>query len=240
MKLCAAQIKPVKGDVDANIIRHKALINAALSRNADVIIFPELSITGYEPTLAADLASDVNDTRLKDLQDISNANNVTLGVGMPLKGPNGISISMILFQPRQPRQVYSKKYLHSDEVPFFAPGQTPGFLLEGNIAPAICYEISIAQHSEDAHNLGARVYFASVAKTAKGVERAMKELPAIANQYSMQVLMSNCVGHCDNFECGGSSSVWNNRGALLGHLDDRREGILIYDTGTEEIEKIVV
>ena len=71
MKLCVAQIRPVKGDIPANIERHKKFISMAVSNSADIIIFPELSLTGYEPTLAQELAADKNDNRFNDFQNIS-------------------------------------------------------------------------------------------------------------------------------------------------------------------------
>ena len=55
MKLCAAQIKPINGDIEANIEKHKKLIDLAIANGADIIIFPELSITGYEPAVATGL-----------------------------------------------------------------------------------------------------------------------------------------------------------------------------------------
>ena len=51
----------------------------------------------------------------------------------------------------------------------------------------------------------------------------------------MPVLMSNCVGFCDNFLSVGKSSIWTKKGNLIGQLDDKTEGILIFDTETEEI-----
>lgn len=51
----------------------------------------------------------------------------------------------------------------------------------------------------------------------------------------MPVLMSNCIGICDNFQSVGKSSVWTKQGNLVGQLDDEKEGILIFDTETEEI-----
>jgi predicted amidohydrolase len=47
--------------------------------------------------------------------------------------------------------------------------------------------------------------------------------------------MSNCVGFFDNFQSVGKSSVWTKQGNLVGQLDDNQEGILIFDTETEEI-----
>jgi predicted amidohydrolase len=76
---------------------------------------------------------------------------------------------------------------------------------------------------------------ASVAKSENGVEKAFKHYPTIAKQYEMPVLMSNCVGFCDNFLSVGKSSIWTKKGNLIGQLDDKTEGILIFDTETEEI-----
>jgi len=237
MNICVAQTRPVRGDIKSNIINHKKLIDLAISNEADIIIFPELSLTGYEPTLAKDLATNENDHRFDDFQRISDGKNIIIGAGVPTKNENGLCISMILFLPHKPRQVYSKKYLYPDEEAFFISGQNFACLKVNNIniAPAICYEISVPEHSENAFKNGAEIYIASVAKTANGVERAFKTLSDIASKYSMMVLMSNSVGMCEDGLCSGTTSVWNSKGALLKQLDDISEGILIFDTETQEV-----
>ena len=45
MKICVAQTKAVKGDIEANIHSHEKLIEMAVSVGTDFITFPELSIT---------------------------------------------------------------------------------------------------------------------------------------------------------------------------------------------------
>lgn len=237
MKLCAAQTRPVKGDIQANIDNHQKLIRLAMANGADFIVFPELSITGYEPTLAGELAMLLNDPRLDDFQTLSDAERITIGVGTPLITAEGINITMVIFQPGKTRETYSKHYLHADEEPFFVSGHNAIELLgaEANIAPAICYELSVPAHSEAAHKAGAKTYFASVVKTATGAAKATDTLAAIAENYSMNVVMANCVGVCDGDVCGGRSSVWNQRGQLIGQLNDTDEGILILDTDTHEV-----
>jgi predicted amidohydrolase len=77
---------------------------------------------------------------------------MTIGVGTPTKNNKGICISMVLFQPHKARQTYSKKYLHAEEEEFFISGESsaglPGY--KPNIALAICYELSVPEHSENA------------------------------------------------------------------------------------------
>ena len=237
MKICVAQTRPIKGDIQSNIDNHKKLIDLAVSNGADTVIFPELSLTGYEPELSKELATDQEDSRFDNFQKISNTNKITIGIGVPLKDNAGTCISMVLFQPHKARQTYSKKYLHPDEEEFFISGESSAGLPgnKPNIALAICYELSVPEHSENAYKSGAEIYIASVAKSADGVEKAIKTLSDIATKYSMTVLMSNCVGLCDGFECGGKTSIWNNKSLLAGQLNDTDEGILIIDTETREL-----
>jgi predicted amidohydrolase len=242
MKICVAQTRPVTGDISANIEYHKTFIALAATNDADVIIFPELSLTGYEPSLAKELATDATDDRFDTFQPLSDAKQITIGIGVPIKSAGGIQISMVLFQPNKPRQVNSKKYLHADEEPFFVSGNNiPGLVINDTpVSLAICYEISIPEHAENASKSGAQVYIASVAKTVKGVEKARTGLSDIANKYGMTVLLSNCVGMCEDGECGGRSAAWNNKGSLLGELNDTEEGILILDTAKQVVMKISV
>jgi predicted amidohydrolase len=237
MKICLAQTKPVRGAIDNNVKIHITLIEEAAAMGADGIIFPELSLTGYEPSLAAELAMGLNDERLNPFQQISNEKHITIGVGMPVTTNMGIHIGMVLFQPGQPQQLYAKRYLHADEEPFFTSGENyTGVMIKNQpVAIAICYELSIPQHAADAHKRGDRIYIASVAKTASGVEKAQNTLAATAGKYSMMVLLVNSVGMCEDGLCTGTSCAWNNKGQLLGQLDAINEGLLLVDAAAQEV-----
>jgi predicted amidohydrolase len=239
MKIGIAQIRPIKGDISANIEKHMIIVNLAVSNNVDALFFPELSITGYEPELAKELATDQDDKKIDSFQEISNQNRITIGIGLPTKTDAGIQISMVIFQPETPRQTYSKQQLHADELPYFINGKKQIILTHDNkkIVPAICYESLQIKHSDNANKLGAEIYVASVAKSQNGIDKAMKHYPAISKKFSMPVLMSNCVGYCDNFLSVGQSAVWNKQGQLAGQLDDQNEGILVFDTETEEVTR---
>lgn len=231
MKISVAQTRPIAGDVLRNIERHLQFIEIAAANSADVIIFPELSLTGYEPKLAKELATTTEDRKFDIFQKASDAHQITIGAGMPLKGEAGILIGMLIFQPGKPRQTYCKQRLHSDELPYFVEGRHECFLeVKGEkIAPAICYESLLPEHSEKAVKNGATMYVASVAKSARGIEKAMMHYPMIARKYSIPVLMSNCLGLCDDFDAGGKTALWNSNGELVEQLVSQ-EGILILDT----------
>lgn len=239
MLIAAAQTKPVKGDIEKNIANHIRLINSAIANNADAIFFPELSITGYEPELAADLATTASDSRFGVFQQLANDHNITIAIGLPVKYNEGIQISMAIFQPNQSAKTYAKQYLHSSETPWFVNGNGQVFLHIKNevVAPAICYELSVPEHSAFAVNNGAGVYIACTVNSFNGVDKDLNHLAAIAAQYRIPVLMSNCIGITGEYNCAGKTSAWDENGGLLLQLDDKHEGLLILDTVTMKTQE---
>jgi predicted amidohydrolase len=228
MKLAVVQTRPIKGNITKNLENHSKMIEIAASKGANILVFPELSLTGYEPELAKDLATDAYDTRLEPLQKLSDNHNMVIGVGLPLNTEGGITISMVLFHPHKPRQVYGKKYLHSSETPFFVSAQNDEtFIKETKIALAICYELSVAEHAEAAYKNGAEIYMASVVEDT--IDKALVKLSNTAQKYGMTVLMANCVGQTGAYVCDGKSSIINKKGEVLGQLDSENEGLLIWD-----------
>ena len=238
MKIGVAQLQSYKGNIEKNIEKHLSYVQKAINENLDIVIFPELSITAYEPELANELGIHPNDKRFDVFQKMSNQHQIIIGIGAPTRHQNGICISLILFHPNKERQIYSKKHLHADEEPFFVAGKNEiNLICNTSIALSICYELSIPAHAEAAAQSGATVYISSVAKTQKGVEAAHKRLSTIAKQYEMTVFMGNCIGFCDNFESVGQSAVWNKNGKIIHHFNNHEEGILSFSVDLKGKEK---
>lgn len=240
MKIALAQIKSKKGAILANIQNHKNWVKQAVSLKANAIFFPELSITGYEPELAKTLSTTLNDKRFDQFQEISNTQHITIGIGMPLHNDKGIQIAMLIFQPYQPRTKYAKQILHEDEYSYFVCG-TEQLILDLNgikIAPAICYESLQPNHLEEALKQAADVYIASVAKSQNGIIKANKYYPIAAKKHSIPILLSNCIGFCDNFQSVGQSAIWDKNGVLMAQLPPNKEGLLVYDWDKQRIAKI--
>lgn len=237
MKIAIAQILSLTGDISGNLHKHHQICLLAASLGANVLVFPELSLTAYEPELAEHLAIQIDDDRLEVLQELSDRTGLTIGAGAPVKTSKGIVIGMLIFQSHQARQCYAKQFLHADEEPFFVRGDHQSALLGSHpeIAPAICYEISVAEHAARAAQSGAQFYLASVAKFVSGIDRAYQSLSDIARRHRMTVLMCNGIGRADGAECAGKSAVWDAAGVLMEHLDETGEGLLVLDTDTREL-----
>lgn len=240
MWIAAAQTRPTACAIDVNLRAHETWIKKAAAAGAEMVFFPELSLLGYEPKHAQRYALRADDARLDVLELLSRALRVTIGVGAPTPSEGGVRISMIVFRPGAPRVIYSKQHLHSDELPYFVAGDGQVTLAAGRdvVAPAICYESLLDAHCEQAVELGATVYVASVAKAARNLERAGTHYPKIARRHSLPVLMANCVGPCDDFTAAGASAVWNARGELLARLPADGEGVLLFDAATDETRTI--
>lgn len=238
MRICLAQTKSEKGKVQVNIENHLELVNRAIKANSDLIIFPELSITNYEPELAKELAIDIENIIFNPFQYLSDKNQIVIGIGVPTKAAYGINISMLIFHPNKSRIVYSKNLLHTDELPYFVSSNNqPSLEIHGKkVALGICYESLQRAHFVKAKENGAELFIASVSKPERGTDKAYMYFSSIAKEFNTPVLMSNSVGYCDNFLSNGLSSVWNGEGELIGHLDKENQGLLFYDTENEIIE----
>ncbi|WP_297098785.1 carbon-nitrogen hydrolase family protein [uncultured Draconibacterium sp.] len=237
MRVAVAQIEAIKGNIGANVETHLKWIKRAIENNADMVVFPELSLTGYERDLAEQLATHQDDNRLDEMQRLSDQHGITIGVGLPTRTAKDVFISMVIFQPQTERITYSKQYLYPPEEPFFTAAKNPMLLhLETEVvSPAICYEASNDAHWEYASQNNATIYIASVLSSVAGIDAEIKKLSGMAKTKNLVTFMANYVGPSGGYECAGRSSVWNEKGELLGQLDGKTEGLLLFDTETKEI-----
>lgn len=242
MRLCAVQCRAHTGDVDRNLAAHLRLARRAAELEAEFVLFPELSLTGYEPALAGRLAALPDDARLEPLQALSDLHGMTLAVGLPLRSRAGVHIGMVILQPKNARLVYLKQHLAASEEAIFVSGSGFATLTVAGtrVAPAICYEISVPEHAATAAAAHAEVYAASVAKTAADARRAAVTLATIAQRYGMPAVMANAAGPCDGQHCAGHTAAWGPDGSLLARLQGRGEGLVVLDTSTREAYAVPV
>ena len=196
------------------------------------VLWQQTSLSGYEPSLAKTLSTSVEDDLFRPFQKLADNNGITIGVGMPTNAVDGINISLLIFQPDKAPIRYAKQMLHADEEPYFVCGNKQTFInINGKkIAVGICYETLQRAHFINAKEQGADIYIASVAKPQGGIEKAYLHFPKIASAFNTPILMSNCIGFCDNFLSVGQSAAWNNNGELVGQLHSENQALLIYDT----------
>src|SRR5436190_18237636 len=65
LRVALAQVAPQLGALDANLATHRARLAEARDAGADLVVFPELGLTGYQlQDLAAEVALRLDDPRL--------------------------------------------------------------------------------------------------------------------------------------------------------------------------------
>jgi len=147
------------------------------------------------------------------------------------------NIATLLFSAHRPPQILAKRFLHKDETPFFSAGDNKFQLLmdRPKTALAICYELSVAEHTREAFSQGCTAYIASAAKDSKGMSNAIDRLSGIAKQNSTVVMIANCSGKLGGTEFAGRSTVWNRHGDAIATLESTSDGLIVIDHDSEEV-----
>ncbi|MGK5679135.1 carbon-nitrogen hydrolase family protein [Actinoplanes sp. URMC 104] len=189
-------------DVAANATRHAATVRAAGAR---LVVFPELSLTGYDmdaPLLSPD------DPRLRPLIDACAATDTIALAGAPIAGPH---IATLLVDGDGARVVYRKQHPHHTEARF-QPGPAPAVVeVDGwRLGLAICRDSGIEEHAAATAALGIDAYVAGVAEgpDADGVlaERARR----VSTTYGVWAAISSCAGATSPAypDSAGRSGIW--------------------------------
>lgn len=217
--IAAAQSFSVAGDLAANIARHLRFMAVAAEQGVELLVFPELSLTGYEGQMAADLAIDPQDPVLQPLRDCARELGLVAVVGIPIRLNDSpkVLISALTLGRDGSLEVYCKEHLHSGEELFYAPGAGGSTLCIGSdtVALAVCADFSHARHAAAAAGVGADLYAAGVLIGEKGYGVDSAILQGYAQSHSMAVLMANHAGLTGGWQSAGRSAVWSEKGALV-------------------------
>ncbi len=121
-----AQIAPRLGALDENLQRHHDLLGAARAQAADLVVFPELGLTGYLlQDLNAEVAMRVDDPRLLDLARAADGMSAVVSF-VEESDDHRLFISAALLEDGGVRHVHRKVFLPTyglfDERRFFAAG----------------------------------------------------------------------------------------------------------------------
>ena len=227
--IAAAQTIPVKGNVVKNLESHEKMIVIAAEKGAGLIVFPELSLTGYELALAPELSFTIYDSRLKPLIALSHKFNMILVAGAPIRMDKKLYIGAIIISPDNSVSIYAKHHVHSSESKVFQSGWfNPQIHLGREMASiAICADLSHSDHAANAFKAGSTVYLASVFVTPEGYGKDASLLENYARKYRMMAVMANYGGDSGGFAAAGRSAVWSEKGDKITGLEGVGEGLVI-------------
>lgn len=214
--ICAAQYCSVAGDINVNIDRHLHTMRRAVEHGVQFLLFPELSLTGYEPFLARELAQTPDAECLQPLRELAAQSGMTTVVGLPLRQPGSeiILIGALVMAADGSQSVYTKQHLHPGEEAVFSGGEGGALVDIGaeRIALSVCADFTHATHAQAAAQVGASLYASSVLISEEGYARDAELLQSYACAHSMGVLMANHGGPSGGWACAGRSAFWSPAG----------------------------
>ncbi|MDQ1831486.1 carbon-nitrogen hydrolase family protein [Massilia scottii] len=219
LRYAAAQSASVPLDIAANVKRHLAFIDAASEAGVQLLVFPELSLSGYELPGMAACALRADDDRLAPLRERAASANMTVVVGVPLANANALpAIGAITFHADGRSSVYRKHFLHAGEEQHVTAGSAISQLHDVRgvkVALAICADTGQQQHAHAAAVAGAELYAAGSLISAGGYDKDTGQLAGYAKLFGMGVLMANHAHASGGYESAGGSAIWTSGGELV-------------------------
>jgi predicted amidohydrolase len=213
LTLSAIQYEALDGGVAANVPEHIRLIEDAESHGARLVIFPELSLTGYRLDLLEGPEEWLSaaDRRLGGIREICRRTGITAVVGAAFTQDDGTPrLASLAIHPSGAIEPSFKTWLHGPEQALFVAGSHPAVLeIDGwKIALAICFDAARPGHAEWAAGAGADVYAVSAVYTAGEDHRLGLHLGARAMDNRMFSVLANLAGTTPLGPSCGLSGFW--------------------------------
>jgi predicted amidohydrolase len=126
LKIALAQIAPRLGSLEVNLATHLELLEKARGEGADLVVFPELGLTGYQlQDLASEVAMRLDDPRLGQLAGATRGLSAVVSF-VEESADHRLFIAAALFEDGELQHVHRKLFLPTyglfDERRFFAAG----------------------------------------------------------------------------------------------------------------------
>ncbi len=211
--VAVAQPVVVSGDLVTTVDHHARAVETAGADGARVVVFPELSLTGYE--LAAPRV-DPGDHRLAPLIDACRTNRVVALVGAPTTSADGGRIehlSMLAVDGHGIRVAYRKVHLGGTEADWFAPGPGPAVIeVDGwRLGLAICKDTGVPEHAEATAALGIDAYLAGVCEHERDHPVVAERARRIATDHDRWVAVASFAGSTgEGYDpAAGRSGIWS-------------------------------
>lgn len=220
--IAAAQTRAMCGDLVGNVATHVRTAQAAAGHGVSFLVFPELSLTGYDPAQVGALALDLIDERLRPLADIARRTTMTMVVGVPLRRRGGLPyLGAIIVGADGRLRTYAKQHLGEGERAFFTPGDSHGLVrvADTTIGLAICADTAMPGHPAACAAAGASVYAAGVFLNDAWFRTDTPRFPRHAAEHRLLVLMANHAASSGPLQSVGRSAAWGPDGTMLAQAD---------------------
>lgn len=252
IKFAAAQIDTALGNVEANLEKHLSLIQDAKGTNADLLVFPELSLTGYAlQDLTPSVALEVDDPTFQPLTEASR--DLDLLVGFVESDRRQRFFNSAAYMSRGQivhvhRKVYLPTYGLFDEGRFFAWGdEIRAFDTHlGRLGVLICEDF---WHASPPYLLwldGADLLLFMSASPGRGLDtqetlESARWVEHVAQAYAslFTTFVANVarVGFEDGLGFWGGSTIFDPHGELIARGPFHEEGLVLAELDNQQLHR---
>lgn len=254
MKIALAQINPTVGDLTGNAARIISFAESAANQGADLVVYPELCVTGYPPLDLLESEAFIEaaeQTAFEIARSVPSS--IGIIVGCPLRNPSPVGKRLInaalLFEAGQEVGRVTKVLLPTydvfDEYRYFEPGET-GAPIEfrglrlglhvcedmWNNEEQAAYHLYSANPIDELAARGIDVFVnISASPFSHGKhERRCEILEEICHEHGKPFVLVNQVGANTEVIFDGDSRVHNADGSVAVCAPSFDEGLVMWDT----------
>ena len=200
-------------DVAANAAAHASIVAKAGAR---VVVFPELSLTGYhfdtEPV-------GIGDHRLAPLVETCDRHEVLALAGAPVTDNRHRSIAVLAVDGGGVSIAYRKMFLGAAETAVFRAGSEPSALEVGGwrLGLAVCRDTGVTAHADATVALGIDVYAAGVLESADEADVQPRRARTVVARHGVWVAVASFAGSTgEGYDrAAGGSEIVNPNGRTV-------------------------
>ncbi|MEU4332199.1 carbon-nitrogen hydrolase family protein [Nonomuraea dietziae] len=218
LTIAVAQPPTMAFDVAANARTHAAVVRAAGAR---VVVFPELSLTGYELDVPAITCED---PRLIPIVEACAETGSVALAGALVRGEQGRpSIATLAVDASGVLVAYRKMCLGGQEPERFQPGEKPSVLeVDGwRLGLAICKDMGVPRQAAETAELGMDAYLAGVCELEEDLPIMEERARRVVADHRVWVAVASFAGPTGGgfARTAGRSGLWSPEGAVIARAD---------------------
>lgn len=224
MNVRTVQADPEHGAPQENARQLEAAAERARAADVDLLVFPELFLTGYH--LDTDDASSIVAAATDVLPQVADAStDLVLVVGTAFEGDNGFENTAVVYDDGEQVGVYQKTHLYDEEEAVFETGDTyPAFETSvGTLGIEICYDLEFPEVARQLTLNGADVIVTISANMQpfETYQRTYHRSRAMEN--GRPHILCNRAGRERDLDFLGNSRISDARGELLASTETDAE-----------------
>lgn len=227
LNVAVVNFNPVWGEKEKNLSRIKGYISCAAKRGADMIVLPEMSLTGYdskaeeskENKMQIRLAETLEGETVSEIKQLAEKHHIYVAMGMPERDLiclDKIYNTLMFFSPEGSVHNYRKIHLALNEPEWAEAGENPVLVDTpwGPVGLSICYDVySFPELIRYYAAKGARLIINSTAYArSRGAFKGKVTLESTAVVNGIYIATANLCGQdAINYFWGGSSIIGPSR-----------------------------